>query len=88
MSTDPEQIRADIERTRAELSQDVDALTAPVTLVRGGSSPFVSNEDAAELAQRATYFRGTTVVENSGHSVQSDQPLVLTDLLRGVLRPR
>jgi len=25
------------------------------------------------------------IVENSGHSVQSDQPLVLTEILRGVL---
>jgi esterase len=27
-------------------------------------------------------------VQNSGHSVQSDQPLVLIDLLRGVLDAR
>ena len=31
MSTDPDQIRADIERTRAELSSDVDALTDKVS---------------------------------------------------------
>jgi pimeloyl-ACP methyl ester carboxylesterase len=70
------------------LWEDVDALTAPVTLVRGGSSPFVTDEDAAELAQRTTHFRNMQVVENSGHSVQSDQPLVLIDLLRGVLEAR
>jgi esterase len=64
---------------------DVDGLSAPITLVRGGTSGFVTDEDAAELAQRATQFRGVHVVENSGHSVQSDQPLVLIDILRGVL---
>ena len=31
MSTDPDQIREDIERTRAELSSDVDALTDKVS---------------------------------------------------------
>lgn len=67
------------------LWDDVDALAAPVTLIRGGSSGFVTDEDAAELARRANHFRRAHVVENSGHSVQSDQPLLLIDLLRGVL---
>lgn len=67
------------------LWDDVDALSAPVTLVCGGSSGFVSDDDAAELARRARHFRAAHVVENSGHSVQSDQPLALIDLLRGVL---
>ena len=71
-----------------DLWSDVDALTTPVTLVRGGSSPFVSDDDAAELASRATYFRQAHVVENSGHSVQSDQPRALIDLLSGVLDAR
>jgi esterase len=70
------------------LWDDVDALSAPVTLIRGGSSGFVTDDDAAELSRRAKYFRTTHVVENSGHSVQSDQPLVLIDLLRGVLDAR
>ncbi len=67
------------------LWDDVDALSAPVTLIRGGSSGFVTNEDAAELGRRAKHFRGTRVVENSGHSVQSDQPRTLIELLRGVI---
>ncbi|CDO86122.1 alpha/beta hydrolase [Mycobacterium triplex] len=71
-----------------DLWNDVDALTAPVTLVRGGSSPFVTDEDAAELTQRATHFRQTHVVDNSGHSVQSDQPRSLIELLAGVLGAR
>ena len=63
----------------------VAGLSAPITLVRGGNSGFVTDEDAAELGQRATQFRGAHVVDNSGHSVQSDQPRVLIDILRGVL---
>lgn len=80
--------RYDAIRTFPDFSglwDDVDALSAPVTLVRGGSSGFVSDDDAAELARRARHFRAAHVVENSGHSVQSDQPLALIDLLRGVL---
>ncbi|OIN81879.1 alpha/beta hydrolase [Mycobacterium malmoense] len=72
----------------AGLWDDVDALSAPITLVRGGSSGFVTDEDAAELARRATNFRTAHIVENSGHSVQSDQPRALIDLLRGVLDER
>jgi esterase len=67
------------------LWDDVTGLSAPVRLVRGGTSGFVTDEDADELARRAQQFRGLQVVENSGHSVQSDQPLVLIEILRGVL---
>ena len=69
----------------ASLWDDVDALAAPVTLIRGGSSGFVTDEDAAELGRRTRHFRGVHVVENSGHSVQSDQPRTLIGLLRGVI---
>jgi esterase len=72
----------------ASLWDDVDALAAPITLVRGGSSGFVTDEDAAELSRRARHFRTTHVVENSGHSVQSDQPRALIDVLHGVLDAR
>jgi esterase len=67
------------------LWDDVAGLSVPVRLVRGGTSGFVTEEDSDELARRAQQFRGLRVVENSGHSVQSDQPLVLTEILRGVL---
>jgi esterase len=67
------------------LWDDVAGLSAPIRLVRGGTSPFVTDDDADELARRAQQFRGVQIVENSGHSVQSDQPLVLTEILRGVL---
>ena len=72
----------------ASLWDDVDALSAPITLVRGGSSGFVSDEDTAELSRRAKHFRKAHVVANSGHSVQSDQPRALIDLVRDVLEAR
>ena len=67
------------------LWDDVPALTTPTTLVRGGNSVFVSDEDAAAFARAAPGFRGVRVVENSGHSVQSDQPRLLIDILRQVI---
>ncbi len=63
----------------------VDGLSAPITLVRAGNSGFVTDEDAAELGRRARAFRGVHVIENSGHSVQSDQPHALIDIVRAVL---
>ena len=70
------------------LWDDVAGLSAPITLVRGGTSGFVTDEDAAELGRRATQFRGVHVVDNSGHSVQSDQPRALIDILCSVLADR
>ncbi|OBI19544.1 alpha/beta fold hydrolase [Mycobacterium sp. E2497] len=70
------------------LWDDVDRLSAPITLIRGGRSGFVSDDDAAELSRRTKHFRTAHVVENAGHSVQSDQPLALIDLLHGVLAGR
>ncbi len=72
----------------AGLWDAVAAMTAPITLVRGGGSGFVTDEDADELAQRATHFVGVHIVENSGHSVQSDQPRALIDIVRTVLDTR
>jgi esterase len=80
--------RYDTMRTIPEfdsLWDDVDALSAPITLVRSGTSGFVTDDDADELARRASQFRGMHVVDNSGHSVQSDQPRVLVDIVRAVL---
>ena len=67
------------------LWDDVPRLTTPTTLVRGANSAFVNDEDAAEFASTAPGFREVHMVENSGHSVQSDQPQVLIDILRGVI---
>lgn len=69
----------------ASLWDDVDVVSAPVTLIRGGASGFVNDQDVAELSRRAKHFRGAHIVEGSGHSVQSDQPRALTGILRAVL---
>ena len=69
-----------------DLWSDVPKLIVPTTLVRGANSAFVNDEDAAEFARTAPGFQEVRMVDNSGHSVQSDQPLVLIDILREVLR--
>ena len=75
--------------TKAEgfegLWDDVPRLDTPTTLIRGANSFFVNDEDADAFARTAPGFRGVHVVADSGHSVQSDQPRVLTTLLRGIL---
>lgn len=67
------------------LWDDVPKLTTPTTLVRGANSFFVNDDDAAEFARIAPGFQTVHIVENSGHSVQSDQPVRLIEILRGVL---
>ncbi|AFM19972.1 putative hydrolase or acyltransferase of alpha/beta superfamily [Mycolicibacterium chubuense NBB4] len=67
------------------LWDDVPRLTTPTTLIRGANSFFVNDDDAAEFARTAPGFQQVHIVEDSGHSVQSDQPRALVELLRGVL---
>ena len=67
------------------LWNDVPTLTTPTTLVRGADSAFVNDDDADEFARTAPGFLGVHVVAASGHSVHSDQPRVLIDILRRVL---
>lgn len=67
------------------LWDDVPALTVPTTLVRGANSAFVNDEDADEFARTAPGFVGVQMVANCGHSVQSDQPRALVEILRSVL---
>lgn len=67
-----------------ELWSDVSAITAPTTLIRGGDSVFVSPDDITEFAQRCPGLT-THVVDGAGHSVQSDRPRVLVELLRMAL---
>ncbi|BBY44899.1 alpha/beta fold hydrolase [Mycolicibacterium celeriflavum] len=67
------------------LWDDVPRLTVPTTLVRGANSFFVNDDDAAEFARTAPGFKGVQIVEDSGHSVQSDQPGKLIEILRDVL---
>jgi pimeloyl-ACP methyl ester carboxylesterase len=65
----------------APLWADVSAITAPVMLVRGGDSKFVTDDDTAEFRRRQPELR-LEVVPGSGHAVQSDQPLELTRLIQ------
>ena len=67
------------------LWDDVPKLSTPTTLVRGANSFFVNDDDAAEFARTAPGFQTVHIVEDSGHSVQSDQPVRLIEILRGVL---
>ncbi len=64
------------------LWEDVSAITSPTLLVRGGLSPFVRDEDIAEMRRRLPSLE-VVVVEEAGHAVQSDRPLVLAELIRG-----
>ena len=57
----------------------------PTTLVRGANSYFVNDDDAQQFAREAPGFRETIVVADAGHSVQGDQPLELTRILRQLL---
>jgi pimeloyl-ACP methyl ester carboxylesterase len=63
------------------LWDDVSAITVPALFVRGGLSPFVRDEDIAEMQRRLPALDVVTV-EGAGHAVQSDRPLVLADLIR------
>jgi pimeloyl-ACP methyl ester carboxylesterase len=67
------------------LWDDVPALATPTTLVRGANSFFVNDDDAAAFARTAPGFQRTHIVANSGHSVQSDQPRALIEILRSML---
>ena len=63
------------------LWHDVDEITIPSLFVRGGLSPFVRDEDVAEMQTRLTSLEVANVA-GAGHAVQSDQPLVLAELVR------
>lgn len=67
------------------LWDDVASISMPTTLVRGANSFFVNDDDAAQFAAEAPGFQRTIVVADSGHSVQSDQPRRLIEILREVL---
>ena len=66
------------------LWEHVSAARIPFTLVRGGESAFVGDEDAAELLRRSP-SASVHVVPGAGHSVQSDRPRELVTIIDGVL---
>jgi pimeloyl-ACP methyl ester carboxylesterase len=60
---------------------DVGAIVIPTLFVRGDKSPFVLDEDVAEMRRRLPALE-ISVVEDAGHAVQSDRPLELARLIR------
>ncbi|MCW2580789.1 MAG: Pimeloyl-ACP methyl ester carboxylesterase [Blastococcus sp.] len=80
-----QQQRADAEAYE-QLWEDVAAIQVPITLVRGGDSAFVGDDDVAEFARRSPGLT-VEVVAGAGHSVQSDRPRELAALVRVALGP-
>jgi esterase len=65
----------------AALWDDLERLTMPTMLVRGGDSAFVTAAHLAEVIRLLPSAR-IEVVPGAGHSVQSDQPVALSRLVR------
>jgi pimeloyl-ACP methyl ester carboxylesterase len=67
-------------RDHTSLWADVAAIAAPIMLVRGSRSVHVHDEDVVEFRGHQPSLR-VEVVEDAGHSVQSDKPLRLVALV-------
>jgi pimeloyl-ACP methyl ester carboxylesterase len=67
------------------LWEDLSRVPVPVMLVRGGNSKVVSDDDQAEFERRKPGTRMETV-EGAGHSVQSDRPVRLAELITDFTR--
>jgi pimeloyl-ACP methyl ester carboxylesterase len=67
------------------LWDDFGAVAAPLTIVRGSTSPVVDDEDIAE-ARRRQPDADVFVVDGAGHSVQGDRPVELCAVLEELLR--
>lgn len=63
------------------LWDELESVSAPVLLVRGGISPVVDDDDVAELRRRQPEA-AVEMVDGAGHSVQGDRPIELAALLR------
>jgi len=66
------------------LWDDVRAIDRPLLLVQGAESAFVHQEDRLEFEQNCHNIR-VEVVPRAGHSIQSDEPVALAQLLRDFL---
>jgi len=64
------------------LWDDVSAAAMPLTLVRGGASAFVTDEDVTEFLRRSPRTE-VHIVPGAGHSIQSDAPRALATIIRG-----
>ena len=71
----------DLQSRHANLWDAISELEQPILLVQGGLSPVVDDDDIAELVRRRPDTQ-VSVVEEAGHSVQGDRPVVLAELLR------
>jgi pimeloyl-ACP methyl ester carboxylesterase len=72
----------------ANLWDELESVTAPLLLVRGGTSGVVGDEDVAELRRRRPAAE-VVVVDGAGHSVQGDRPVELAAIIAGFLeRPQ
>ena len=71
----------DLQARHANLWDAVSDLEHSILLVQGGLSPVVDDDDIAEL-QRRHDDTEVVVVEEAGHSVQGDRPVVLAELIR------
>lgn len=69
---------------RSLLWEDLSAINVPIMLVCAGQSGRVREADVEEFVRRQPSTR-VEVVERSGHSVQSDQPRVLAELIASFL---
>ena len=66
------------------LWDDIEHYAGPLTLVRGSTSPVVSDDDVAELRRRRP-DAVVEVVDGAGHSVQGDRPLELAAIIESAL---
>jgi pimeloyl-ACP methyl ester carboxylesterase len=63
----------------------LDAISVPTLLVIGASSGACSRDDVREWQRRQPHV-DCAIVDNAGHAVQSDQPIVLAELLSDLLQ--
>jgi pimeloyl-ACP methyl ester carboxylesterase len=70
----------------AELWDAIGAYRGQLTLVRGSTSPVVSDADVAELRRRNPAAE-VIVVDGAGHSVQGDKPHELAAIITSRLSP-
>jgi pimeloyl-ACP methyl ester carboxylesterase len=75
-----------VAETFPSLWRDLADSRAPLMLVRGGRSPAVTDADVRELRRLRPDAR-VEVVEGAGHSVQSDRPERLAELLAQFVPP-
>ncbi len=66
------------------LWDDFGAVTAPLTIVRGSTSPVVDDDDITEARRRQPDV-DVIVIDGAGHSVQGDRPVELASILADLL---